>query len=149
MDDVQPGGEDANVAAQVESDLRRARKLETVVSWVLRIGVLTSFALVVAGTIMTFTQAPSPDIHGADAVNANGTILTHVPSMANLTRDLALFSGPAWIALGLIILILTPVMRVAVSVVGFAFQRDVVYVGITLAVLTVLIMSFFMGRYGG
>jgi uncharacterized membrane protein len=125
---------------------QRVRALERVVSLVLRLGVLTSFVLVVAGTLMTFLQAPSPD---APPANANGTILTAAPALSDLPRDLARFNGPAWIALGLLVLILTPVMRVAVSAVGFALQKDRVYVGITLTVLAVLIASFLMGQAGG
>jgi uncharacterized membrane protein len=130
-DDTSPGSQE-----------RKVRALERVVSQVLRLGVLTSFVLVVAGTLMTFLQAPPP---GAEPANANGTILTAAPALSNLPRDLARFSGPAWIALGLLVLILTPVMRVAVSAVGFAFQKDRLYVGITLVVLAVLIASFLMG----
>jgi uncharacterized membrane protein len=124
-------------------------KLELVVSRVLRIGVLTSFALVVAGMLMTFAQAPSAGSPGALPFLANGTILTPPPALSNLPRDLVHFSGPAWVALGLLVLILTPVARVAVSAVGFALQKDRIYVGITLAVLAVLIASFLMGKAGG
>ena len=127
----------------------RVRRLELVVSWVLRLGVAASLTLVVAGMLMTFAQAPAPGSPGSEAVNANGTILTPPPSLSNLPRDLVAASGPAWVDLGLIILILTPVMRVAVSAVGFAFQKDRVFVGITLAVLAVLIASFLMGLAGG
>jgi uncharacterized membrane protein len=53
--------------------------------------------------------------------------------------------GPALVMLGLLLLILTPVMRVAVSVVSFALDRDRRYVLITLTVLGVLIGSFALG----
>ncbi len=44
----------------------------------------------------------------------------------------------AWIQMGLVILVATPVMRVAVSAYAFVRQRDWTYVVITLAVLAVL-----------
>jgi uncharacterized membrane protein len=49
----------------------------------------------------------------------------------------AAFHGDAlaWMQLGLLILIATPVMRVIYSAVAYALQRDWVYVAITLAVL--------------
>jgi uncharacterized membrane protein len=47
--------------------------------------------------------------------------------------------------LGLLLLIATPVLRVAVSVIGFALDRDRLFVLITLAVLAVLIGSFAIG----
>jgi uncharacterized membrane protein len=45
----------------------------------------------------------------------------------------------AWVQLGLLLLIATPVVRVAYSVVAFALQRDRTYVVITLIVLAVLL----------
>ena len=47
------------------------------------------------------------------------------------------------IQLGLLILIATPVARVAFSAFGFAVERDYLYVGITLFVLAVLLYSLF------
>ena len=55
----------------------------------------------------------------------------------------------AIIALGLILLLATPVLRVAVSVVAFAVIRDFLYVAITLLVLFILISSFLLGLGGG
>jgi len=43
------------------------------------------------------------------------------------------------------LLIATPVARVAVSVVVFLLQRDWIFVGITLVVLAVLLLSFWLG----
>jgi uncharacterized membrane protein len=47
----------------------------------------------------------------------------------------------AVIQLGLLLLIATPIARVAFSLVGFAFERDWTYVAITSIVLAVLIYS--------
>lgn len=54
--------------------------------------------------------------------------------------------GRAIIQLGLLILIATPVARVAFSVYGFARQRDRTYVAITLVVLALLLFSLAGGR---
>jgi uncharacterized membrane protein len=45
------------------------------------------------------------------------------------------------IQLGLLLLIATPMARVAFSVIGFALEKDWFYVGITLLVLALLIYS--------
>jgi len=55
----------------------------------------------------------------------------------------------AVIQLGLLILIATPVVRVAASVVAFAVERDRLYVAITLYVLAVILVSFFLGQVAG
>lgn len=46
---------------------------------------------------------------------------------------------------GLLLLIATPVIRVAASVVAYAFERDRLYVAITAAVLLLLFASFALG----
>jgi len=45
------------------------------------------------------------------------------------------------IQVGLLILIATPVARVVFSLVAFGIERDKVYVGITLAVLAILLFA--------
>ena len=47
-------------------------------------------------------------------------------------------SGRGLIQLGLLVLIVTPIARVAASIVGFAHERDWLYVAITLSVLMLL-----------
>jgi uncharacterized membrane protein len=56
--------------------------------------------------------------------------------------------GKPVVMLGLLLLIATPVLRVAVSVVIFLIQADLTYVLITLIVLTLLLASFFLGTAG-
>ncbi|BCZ95683.1 hypothetical protein TthAK1_23000 (plasmid) [Thermus thermophilus] len=51
----------------------------------------------------------------------------------------------AWIALGLWVLILTPVARVALSALLFARERDWLYTGVVLWVLALLILGL-LGR---
>jgi len=45
-------------------------------------------------------------------------------------------------------LILTPILRVAVSIVAFAVERDRVFIAVTSAVLAVLLISFMLGKIG-
>jgi uncharacterized membrane protein len=50
---------------------------------------------------------------------------------------------------GLLLLIATPVLRVAVSILAFVYQRDRAFVAITSIVLALLLTSFVLGRGGG
>ena len=52
------------------------------------------------------------------------------------------------IQLGILVLIATPVLRVAVSLVGFAIERDAKYVAITALVLALLLYSLLQGASG-
>jgi uncharacterized membrane protein len=49
--------------------------------------------------------------------------------------------GRGLIQLGLLLLIATPVARVAFAVVAFVLEEDRLYVGVTLIVLAVLLLS--------
>ncbi len=53
---------------------------------------------------------------------------------------------PAVIQLGLLLLILTPVARVAFSLAGFALERDGTYVGLTFIVLAILSTAWLAAR---
>jgi uncharacterized membrane protein len=54
--------------------------------------------------------------------------------------------GQAVVTLGLLLLIATPVLRVAISMFLFIYQRDWTYALITLAVLSLLLLSFGLGK---
>ena len=51
--------------------------------------------------------------------------------------------GRAIIEIGLLLLIATPVLRVAFSLVAFALEKDRLYVALTLIVLVILLLSLF------
>jgi uncharacterized membrane protein len=52
-------------------------------------------------------------------------------------------SGRGVIQLGVLLLIATPVMRVVLLLVGFLWQRDLLYTAISLSVLALLLYSLF------
>jgi len=62
-------------------------------------------------------------------------------TLAGVVRGIAHARSECLMQLGLLLLIATPIARVALSVVAFAIQRDRTYVAITLLVLSGLIAS--------
>ncbi len=111
----------------------------SIIGWILQGGVLISAAIILAGTIMLFLQPGGPSL----------AELTHFPhSLASLSAGLASEQPQAVITLGLLVLIATPVIRVATSIVAFAIEHDYRYVVITLAVLLILLYSIFFGDKG-
>jgi uncharacterized membrane protein len=56
--------------------------------------------------------------------------------------------GRGFIQLGLLFLIATPIARVSFSVVGFALERDRMYVAFTVIVLVILLFSLFGSGLG-
>ena len=112
-------------------------RVERVIGTLLRWGVILAAAVVLAGGGMYLARYGStiPDYRvfrgePSDLRNVSG-IVTGAVSWHS--RGLILF--------GLLLLIATPVARVAFSVVAFALQRDRAYVVVTLIVLAVLLYS--------
>ena len=54
-------------------------------------------------------------------------------------------SGAAIVQFGVVVLIATPVLRVAFTLVAFLHERDRLYTGVTALVLAILLFSFFAG----
>jgi len=69
-------------------------------------------------------------------------------SLGAIVRSALALRSPAIIQLGLVLLIATPVARVAMSLVAFILQRDRVYVVVTSIVLALLIFSLTGGVPG-
>ena len=62
-------------------------------------------------------------------------------SIPGIVKAASSFTGRGIIQFGLLLLIATPVMRVAFTVVSFIIQKDRMYVGVTLIVLSVLLFQ--------
>ena len=118
-----------------EADL----KMEIAISRMLRAGVSVAAVVVLVGWTFYLWQA-----HG---VEPDYRHFHGVPSPAD--RFAPVFEGVrhldsrSIIRLGILLLIATPIMRVAYCVYSFANQKDKVYVLISSVVLTVLLYSFF------
>jgi len=122
--------------------------MEAFIGRLLRAGVITSMALVFSGLVLMFLHHPSY-LRSAEALRRLTSPGAAFPrSLAEVAAGLRDRHGQSVVALGLIVLILTPILRVAVSIVLFALERDRAFVVITIAVLTILLASFFLGRVG-
>jgi uncharacterized membrane protein len=127
--------------------------IETVISWILRIGVTASAVLIAAGVLLLFFTSSTG--YGGALGNLNGLVRYGQNAGDRFpTTPGDVFSGLvglrpyALIAFGLLLLIATPVVRVAASVVFFWLERDMAYVFITFLVLLILIISFLLGKAG-
>ena len=114
--------------------------MEIWISYVLRIGVLTAGAIILIG-LAWFVIAGSPT--GPSTLNdviGNGghSIVVSPHTIIAGIRDA---NPTAVIQLGVLVLILTPIMRVLMTVLLFFAQRDMIFVGVTLTVFAVLILG--------
>ena len=116
------------------------RQAELIISYVLRGGVLLSAGVILVGVVLYYSR-PQP---------SSAASLTYPHTLTTVLPELATGSPEAIITLGLLILLATPVIRVAVSIVAFALERDWLYVGITTLVLFLLLSSILvLGRVFG
>ncbi len=106
-------------------------RMDQIIGQLLRAGVILAAAVVLAGGVWYLTtageKAPAyhpfrPDVQGLHAFST----LPHPQAL---------------ILLGLLILIATPVARVAFSLIAFAIEGDRLYVVFTLTVLAILLYS--------
>jgi uncharacterized membrane protein len=125
----------------------KVREVELMISNLLKIGVRISLSLVVLGTILSFAHHPEYlfQRHPLQRLTTPGEAdLPH--TIPDVWRGLKQFQGQAIVVLGLLLLIVTPVMRVAVSILGFVYEKDRTYTLITTIVLVLLILSFVLGK---
>jgi uncharacterized membrane protein len=122
----------------------RDRRIELILGNLLRTGVLLSAAVVLSGAgIYLARHAHEP---------ANYRIFRGEPSdlrtISGILHSIIHERGRSLIQLGLLLLIATPIARVVFSIVGFAIERDRMYVAFTLIVLAVLLYSLLGSSMG-
>jgi len=130
----------ANVPAAVH-------RVELIISTLLRIGVTVSLLTVLAGTVISF-------VHHPDYLKGRTNDLSNLTSpreaLPHSAREaiegLKEGRGQSLVLLGLMLLVATPVMRVAISIFAFLLQKDWVFTAITAVVLMLLVLSFVLGR---
>ena len=120
---------------------------ERVEQWMgnlLRIGVLLSAGVIAIGGVV-YLGHHAADPAGHHTFRGEPQDLR---SISGIVRDAVALHGRGLVQLGLLLLIATPVARVAFSIFAFAVQRDWVYVVVTAVVLTVLLYSLCFANPG-
>jgi uncharacterized membrane protein len=113
------------------------KRMELIIGNLLRTGVVLAAVVVGCGAVVYLAR------HG-DARADYRTFRSqpaNLRSVGGIIHDAFALHGMAIIQLGLLLLIATPVARVAFSIFGFAEEHDRMYVIITIIVLLVLIYS--------
>jgi uncharacterized membrane protein len=113
------------------------RRLETIIGRLLQIGVLASAATVLAGGILYLVQSHSGRVDYRSFAPGSPDVI----SLSGIARSAIHFDSLGLIQFGLLLLIATPVARVALAVVGFALERDRLYTVVSLIVLSILAFS--------
>jgi uncharacterized membrane protein len=114
------------------------QQIERAVGLVLRSGVLAAAAIVVVGGAVYLLQygsdPPEFSVFRAEPITPSSLLTT--------VRAAASGDGERITQTGVLVLIATPVTRVALSLLGFLRERDYLYVGLTTLVLVAIAASF-------
>ena len=111
--------------------------IEAVMSRILRVGVLTAAALVAVGGVVYLVKTIGQQPHYSSFTAQ----VSALRSPLGIVRDAIQGKAAGLIELGLIVLVLTPVARVAFALLAFARQRDLLYVAFSVVVLSILVLS--------
>ena len=115
------------------------KRIEAIVGNLLRAGVsLSAFVVILGAAIYLLRHGFAP----ADYRIFHGEP-SDLRSITGIVGGATRLRGRSIIQLGLLLLIATPVARVAFSIFGFVFERDRMYVFFTSVVLAILILSLF------
>ena len=118
--------------------------MQVIIGWILRAGVIISMLIVVTGGILFVIR------HGNSIPNYR--VFNKVPYFIHNTdgiiNGVLNFKGQAIIQLGILLLIATPIIRVAFSAIGFIMEKDYLYTLITLIVLCIILASMLSGYAG-
>lgn len=115
----------------------REQRFEQLMGNLLRLGVLSSALVVLAGAAVYLARHgnQAPDFHVFAGEPAD------LRTLPGIFREAVSLSGRGLIQLGLLLLIATPIARVVFSVIGFIREHDRLYILFTLLVLAVLLYS--------
>lgn len=116
-----------------------------VIGRTLKIGVMLSLVVLLFGTVVSYFGDSAYLLSSAELDRLHRPGAAMPQTVGDVLAGAAHLHGPSIISLGLLLLIATPVARVAVSVIIFLKARDRLYVGITSCVFLLLLLSFLIG----
>ena len=112
-------------------------KLEAIIGNLLRTGVIGSAVIVLLAGIVFVGQ------HHADTVSYSTFQMERsgLRTINGILHSVWSLRADTFIQLGLLLLIATPIARVALAAIGFYLQKDRIYVAVSLIVLSILLFS--------
>jgi len=113
-------------------------RIELIVGILLRVGVMLAASVVLFGAIVYLIRNGTASLPDYKSFHGETAQLSTVEGILAGCRE---FRGRAIIQLGLLLLIATPVARVAFAAVAFMLEKDKLYVFLTLIVLAILLFS--------
>ncbi len=118
--------------------------MQLLLSYVLRVGTIVSISVVfIGGVFFIYRHGQSiSDYHKWNGVPA------FIQTAGGIFHGIWALHGQAMIQFGIVLLIATPILRIVFSAIGFALEKDYMYIGISLLVLGIIFFSMMTGRVG-
>jgi len=126
----------------ISKKLLADQDIEQFIGLQLRFGVLFSSLIVLAGGVVYLLQSGSLALPQYQLFIGERAGLT---TSREIWHSAIAFKPRAIIELGVVVLIATPILRIFFSLIGFILEKDRLYIGITLIVLSVMMISIFGG----
>ena len=126
------------------------RDMELLIGKLLRYGVMLACGITLFGGVIYLFQN-----HGVSMAHYKPTpddmpfpgVEFYLREITTIIPRVLSFDGAAIIQLGVCVLIATPILRVAFSVIGFLIEKDYMYVVITLIVLCIIVANMLLGLH--
>ncbi|WP_255351438.1 DUF1634 domain-containing protein [Dysgonomonas sp. BGC7] len=126
------------------------RDMELLIGKLLRYGVMLACGITLLGGVIYLFQN-----HGVSMTHYKPTpddmpfpgVEFYLREITTIIPRVLSFDGAAIIQLGVCVLIATPILRVAFSVIGFLIEKDYMYVVITLIVLCIIVANMLLGLH--
>ena len=114
-------------------------RLEQMVARTLRWGVSIACAIAFVGGAIYLYKHGSEPLPDYTTFSYSDTHPKEYTTLGGILAGVREMNAASWIQLGVIALLLTPILRVLLSLVGFVGERDWLYAAITSAVLAIII----------
>ncbi|MDQ3264732.1 MAG: DUF1634 domain-containing protein [Myxococcota bacterium] len=121
--------------------------IEDLLSAILRFGVYACVGLVGLGTTLSFLNHPEYLSSGEEL---SRVLTAPAPrTFQEILESARTAQGRGFVMLGILVMIATPVFRVAMSMIAFRQQKDRIYTWISATVLALLLLSLVLGQSHG
>ena len=118
------------------------KDIQYIIGNLLRYGVWIALGVATLGGLIYLFRHEQEIVHYGNFLEQDIDIFSLVKQILS---DVGKGKGESIILLGILLLFLTPILRIIFSLVAFFIEKDYLYVGITLVVIGIICFSVFFG----
>ena len=115
--------------------------LDYVTGMIMRIGVILSIALVALGVILILVEGHACSYPESVLFSRTSYVNSSIANLSFIIKGFTNISGLSFIYLGLIILVSVPILRTALALAYFAYEKNRLYIILAIIVLFNLVFA--------